>query len=175
MDKNREKKIFLKACMAEALIQLLKTKKIEKITTAQIATVAGVSRATWFRNFSSKQEAVTYMLILSWEKWAEEHDLQEKHDFSMGNVHTFFEFNKSIRDILTIVYAADLYSCVFDAFIQVMRKNHQKSSDKAACYRSAYHIHALFGVLNEWILRDFRENVDEMETIFHDIVYSTIN
>ncbi|MGM9683297.1 MAG: TetR/AcrR family transcriptional regulator, partial [Eubacteriales bacterium] len=66
---------FLKECMADALIKLMESKAFSKITSDEIAAVAGVGRATWFRNFTSKEDAIRYKLHIAWEKYAEEHDL----------------------------------------------------------------------------------------------------
>ena len=48
--------------MAEALLFLMKRKPAAKITVSEITERAGVSRATWFRHFTDKREAVVYGL-----------------------------------------------------------------------------------------------------------------
>lgn len=50
---------FLKECLADALINLLKEKPIEKITIPEIAKLSGVGRTTYFRNFTSKNDMLT--------------------------------------------------------------------------------------------------------------------
>ena len=40
---------FLKECLSDALIQLMREKDFEKISIKEIADTAGVGRATWFR------------------------------------------------------------------------------------------------------------------------------
>ena len=54
---------FLKECMADALFRAMKEKPFSKITINEIADAAGVNRSTWFRNFSDKNEAITFKLI----------------------------------------------------------------------------------------------------------------
>ncbi len=73
---------FLKECMADALIKLMQDKPIEKITANEIADMAGVGRATWFRNYTSKQEAITFKLVKMWERCAESHGLSEPNRFT---------------------------------------------------------------------------------------------
>ena len=51
---------FLKECLADALIKLLKTKPIEKITVPEISETADVGRTTFFRNFTTKTEVITF-------------------------------------------------------------------------------------------------------------------
>ncbi|MCM1537812.1 MAG: TetR family transcriptional regulator C-terminal domain-containing protein [bacterium] len=168
MGRSKRTTEFLKECMADALIRLLRTKSMEKITVDEITSEAGVGRATWFRNFSGKNEAVTYKLITSWERWAAEHHLVERHRFDLSNAAAFFEFNQSISPMLSAIYRADLGACVYDAFIGCMKA--QNSADKQECYQSGFYLHALFGLLNEWILRDFCESPEEMKEILCKII-----
>ena len=64
---------FLKECLSDALIQLMREKDFEKISIKEIADTAGVGRATWFRNYTSKNEALTFKFVQVWNRWADEH------------------------------------------------------------------------------------------------------
>lgn len=46
---------YLKECIADAIIVLIKEKPIEKISIDEIVKKAGVGRATYFRAFNSKK------------------------------------------------------------------------------------------------------------------------
>ncbi|MBO7498584.1 MAG: hypothetical protein J6T64_05255, partial [Bacteroidaceae bacterium] len=76
---------FLKDCLADALFLLLREQRIEDITVQQICDVAGYHRASWFRSFHSKSEAVTYKMIRFWEVWSEEHGVTIRDSFSLDN------------------------------------------------------------------------------------------
>ena len=56
--------VFLKECLADALIRLLETKPLNKLTIPEIAKSAGVGRTTYFRSFSSKEEMLTFKFLL---------------------------------------------------------------------------------------------------------------
>ena len=68
---------LLKECMADALLRAMKEKSFEKITVTEITEAAGVNRSTWFRNFESKDEALTFKLVLLWYQWAGEHGMRD--------------------------------------------------------------------------------------------------
>ena len=55
---------YLKECIADAIIVLIKEKPLEKISIDEIVKKAGVGRATYFRAFNSKNEAITFKFIL---------------------------------------------------------------------------------------------------------------
>lgn len=43
-----------KECLVTALIQLLKEKNLSEITISELASKAGVSRMTYYRNYTTK-------------------------------------------------------------------------------------------------------------------------
>lgn len=76
--------------MADALLQLMKEKQFSKITINDISDATGVNRSTWFRNFETKNKALTFKLIQLWHRWADEHGMKERHRYTLDNAETFF-------------------------------------------------------------------------------------
>ena len=111
---------FLKECMADALIKLIAEKDIGKISVSEITTLAGVGRATWFRNFESKSDAVTYKLVQLWKRWASEHNISESCQLNFKNAKDFFLFNYDIRTLIDTIYAVGMQNCIYNAFCFVM-------------------------------------------------------
>ena len=72
MGGNAKTTEFLKECLADALIKLLRKKPLNKISIPEISETAQVGRTTYFRNFSSKQEAITFIML-----WSEKTSLQK--------------------------------------------------------------------------------------------------
>ena len=87
---------FLKECLSDALIRLMREKKIEKISVKEIADMAGVGRATWFRNYTSKSEALTFKFVQVWNRWADERAIAVRNRFDLANAKDFFQFNYEI-------------------------------------------------------------------------------
>ena len=82
MGRGAKTTLFLMECMADALIKLMESKPLEKISVTEITELAGVGRVTWFRNFSSKNEALTFKLVHLWQRYTEEHALERKSNYS---------------------------------------------------------------------------------------------
>ena len=163
MGANPKTTAFLKECLADALIQLLETKPLEKITIPEIAALAGVGRTTYFRNFGSKPELLSYKLTALWERWAEAHGVRIRRRYSPDNALTFFAFNYSIRPLLALMYRRGLQSALYGAFRSYMYP-HVGASPLDA-YRSGFYSYGLFGLLDAWILRDFSETPEEMAAL----------
>lgn len=159
---------FLKECLSDALIRLMRQKAFDKISISEIADTAGVGRATWFRNYNSKGEALTFKLVTSWNRWAEEHNLSVRKRFTLENAEDFFRFNYEIRSIIQVIYSAQMQSTVYDAFYQVMMP--QFVSDARGCYQARFYSYGLFGLLDEWVKRGFHETPGEMVRIFYQVM-----
>ena len=157
---NPKTTAFLKECLADALIQLLETKPLGKITVPEIAAVAGVGRTTYFRNFGSKAELLSYKLVVLWERWAEENGVEKRRHYSPDNALTFFQFNYSIRPLLALLYRRGLQSALYDSFQSYMMP--QQGATPLDCYRIGFYSYGLFGLLEAWILRDFSESPEQM-------------
>lgn len=157
----------MKETMADALIRLLAEKPIGKITVPEIVDLAGVGRMSYFRNFSSKEEMITYKLIRLWNRWADENQLSERSSYTLENAYDFFAFNWSIRPLLCLIYRHNLQSAMYEAFYQIMAPKQKSNAAKA--YRSRFYSYGLFGLLDEWIKRDFQESPEEMVDIIYKI------
>ena len=160
MGASPETTAFLKECLADAFIELLGEKPMGKITVTEIAERAGVGRTTYFRNFSCKEDMLSFKLIRMWQRWAEERDLAERYDFTLDNALTFFEFNLSIRPLLELIHERGLQTSIFNAFYENMYR--PSNTDPLDVYRRCFYSYGVYGVLDEWIARGFTESPEQM-------------
>lgn len=164
---------FLKECMADALIMLMNEKDFQKITADEITATAGVGRATWFRNFKSKEDAIRYKLRTAWERYAEKHELSERNRFDIRNASAFFDYNAGMQKILKAIYRAGLDMLVFDAFKEIMIEPQVNVPDR--WYREKFYAYGLYGLLDGWVRRDFAETPEEMSKMtVHLVKASTV-
>lgn len=155
---------FLKECMADALLRTMKEKPYTKITVNEIAQAAGVNRSTWFRNFDSKDDAITFKLVTLWNRWADEHGMKERRRYTVDNTETFFAFNASIKDILEVIYDAERESCIYNAFYQVMLPKREAGPEGR--YEARFYSFGLFAILDEWIKSGLCETPEQLAVMF---------
>lgn len=167
MSRNEKITVFLKDCIADALLELMKKKPIEKITIDEISKTAGIGRATYFRHFSSKQAVLTYKIVRSWETQAAQRNMKERKKFDIANAQDFFEINYSQQDVLSLIYAAGLQSTIFDAFKEIMIPPYQ--NDDSHKYTGCFYAYGLYGLLDEWIVNGFDRSPQEMKEILLSI------
>ena len=159
------KNIFLKDCIADAFVKLIKEKHPDKLTAQEISLQAGVGRATYFRNFSSKEDVLTYALCHLWKEWTDERiDVKTV----TNNVHDFFEFNYIHKDLIKRIYEVHYEQTIQKAFFQILSE--YPSYNPLDVYLTRFVSYGLFGILEEWAKRDFKESVDELSTFVEEQV-----
>lgn len=168
MGRSKQSTAFLKECMADALLLLMQQKPIEKISILEITKKAGVGRATWFRHFNSKSDAITFKLVRLWENWCLDHQLRPNSQYTMDNALDFFSFNYSIRDLYRQLYRANLQPAIYDAFSQIMVP--QRPEAELECYRNRFYSYGLFGMMDEWIRRNYQETPEEMVALVSQVL-----
>ena len=168
-DKMQKLLTFLKECMADALIQKMQEKPFEKVTVNEIADLAGVNRSTWFRNFKTKNDALSFKIVILWNRYRNDHGLSSEK-YTLDNARDFFAFTYENRFLLQLAYTAQVQSSIYDGFYQIMMSQYDGSAYE--CYRGRFYSYALFGLLDEWVKRDFSESPADLSTIFHKIIQS---
>ena len=167
--KKPETTDYLKEHIADAILLLLKEKPIEKITVEEIVKKANVGRATYFRAFTNKSEAITFKFIKMWEHYAELNDIKVRDRFDINNALDFFEYNFSIKHILTLVYAAGQQEAIHESFYRIMCDK-RGDGDALGFFRESFYAQGLYGILDAWIRRDFKETPQEMADILRRLV-----
>lgn len=96
------------------------------------------------------------------------HNISVRDRFTLKNSKDFFEFNFEIRCIVQTIYSANMQSAVYDAFYQVMMPQYGANAEE--CYKARFYSYGLFGLLDEWVKRGFKETPDEMVRIFYAVM-----
>ena len=154
---------YMKDCLADAMLQLLNGYTINEIQIKQICNLAGYHRASWFRAFRSKSEAVTYHMVRLWQLYCERHGLKGHDDWVIDNAEAYFQYNYEIRDTLRLLHRRGLMKELADSFTVTLHDHH--IADPVRAYHTAIFAFSLYGILREWIIRDFDQPPAEMARI----------
>lgn len=171
--KRNQANILARECMVEALIRLLNTKPLSEISVTEIARKAGVSRMTYYRNYSSKEEIFTTYLEDIFEtfrndtfKAEQQGGFFQKYENILYCFH-FFEKHKEFILSLDKCNMGDLLLQVLDQYIQET----YYSEDKGIFFY--YKLQALTGSLYNlyisWIRRGAQESGEKMAQIIYEI------
>lgn len=155
---------FLKECLADSLISLMKEKPLEDITITEITSHSGVSRSTWFRNFHTKDEVLSFKLVVLWDRYCEARNRNKNIQIYLATVIDFFQFNLENRSLVELLYKQNLKNVIYDAFWIVMEQQYERSLFEV--YQLRFYAHGVFGLLEEWLTRGCKESPEEMVDLF---------
>lgn len=155
---------YLKECMGTALLELMKEKPMEKISIEEMTAKADVGRSTYFRYFKSKEEVLAFKIVCLWKRFTEEHQTEHIVSSSPEETKLYFEFCLSIRPISDLLYATGHQHVILDAYLQIIVPVIE-GADAKTYYLVQFLAYAVFGLMNAWILRDYKETPEEMAEI----------
>ncbi|MBE6703352.1 MAG: TetR/AcrR family transcriptional regulator [Ruminococcaceae bacterium] len=155
-----------KECIVTALIELMKTQDYHTISITDIARKAGVSRMTYYRNYTSKEDILN--------KYMEEVGLSIHKKIAkdgsgedlFGYYLALFEQLGKYKDIGITVYRAHLGELILRNITQNMAMTFPSLQDSAGTsYRHYFLAGAFYNVFIEWLKSGRRESCAEMARI----------
>ena len=154
----------------EALFKLMKKKSIEKITVDELCEVGGVGRATYFRNFKSKDEIITSYIIMKWRKYERKLRLKEFKLNDSYRVKSYFDFCYSMRKNNDLIIGQGHHGAILTAYETIMTDSDIGQS--ADTYESYYLAYGLFGIFMKWARGGYAESAQEMADIVVERIFA---
>ena len=148
---------FLKLCLADSLILLMRKKPYGEIAVTDICEKAGVSRSTFYRNLNKenpKDELLMFRIVQGWEEYREAHPQGRTNTALLAYVY-------SIKDLILMLSDLGLLRVAMNAFQVII--NPSDNQDKSASYALAFLAYGFYGVVYQWIAYRFDEPPEEVE------------
>ncbi|MDE5856190.1 MAG: TetR/AcrR family transcriptional regulator, partial [Anaeroplasmataceae bacterium] len=115
MDKRLEINIEVKNAMVKALFILLEQKPLSDITVKELVKKAGVARASFYRNFKTKEDVIIYFLNTLLLQYKEKYAADLAHIARYDNVLRTFNYVLSYKMELQSLFQAKLGQMFLDA------------------------------------------------------------
>lgn len=148
--------------LGPALLSLMAEQDIRKVTADELAREAGVGRATYFRNFSSKEELLTAYLVRRWRAYEEQHHLRGLPLSHPVRAQRYFEFCLSLRPENDLMISQGCESAILSAFETIVSGT---DLGRTGSYEEAFLAYGLFGVFVTWARGGWRETPQEMAAL----------
>lgn len=156
---------FLKECIADALLRLMREKDFDSISITEITELADVGRVTYYRNFKSKEDILLFKLKLLTKEWQQQEETKMETE-PLRNMVAFFKFIDSIKDTILLLYHSKLMYVFQDYFYEIIGPKEDEKQEDA--YLKAFASYGMFGLINEWIRGGMRETPQQLGEIFKD-------
>ena len=148
---NQEANQLTRESLEISLMQLLEKKELKKITISELVERAGVSRAAFYRNYSSKEQILEEILKNTVQGIT---DKLEEFNFKTEMYQIWlFLFKEAKKEARVISLAIDynfeklLTQAVFD-FLEKRNRNAKKMTNS---YMNSFWSSAVVSVLSKWI------------------------
>jgi len=150
---NKESNALTKECIESALILLMKEQSFSEISITDIIKKAGVSRASYYRNYSSKEDilekylqkiTITYSNALS------------KYDPSTESYESWLELLSQTRTLapqFKLLLQAGFGENILKGFISQCNKSNNESNPDLFII-NCYVAGGIYSVISQWILND---------------------
>lgn len=160
-----------------ALMRLLNKRAFSEITITEIAKVAGVSRAAFYRNYTTKEDIIIFRLgELFQELLLKLQTLEDKN--KLNRTTLCFSFFKEHSDFIETLIKAELTHIFYEQFCIYVADFFKNQTDKFSKstlfekYLPQYIASGLFRVLLEWIKGGTVESVDDITKFMFEVTGS---
>ena len=169
MDKRKEANQRVKKSITEALLELLHNKSISEISITEIINEAGVARASFYRNYNSKEDILMTLVDDILEDFREKADYELAECYNYNHILRCFQYFKRFRR-----YVLDLYEFGYGlGLLEKLNRFHERNAgteepDSVRQYRMYIFIGALFDMAIIWLQNGAVEKTEEIAGLFCD-------
>ncbi|MBD5390999.1 TetR/AcrR family transcriptional regulator [bacterium] len=163
MDKRIELNLEVKNSIVKALFLLMEQKKLENITIKELVIKAGVARASFYRNFKTKEDVITYFLNTLLLQYKEKYAADLAHIARYDNVLRTFTYVLTFQKELFLLFQATLGQMFLDAINEYIITSTDLQQEKQLFKYPFYsYAGALYNVIYYWITSNCKETPVEM-------------
>ena len=160
-----------------ALLQLMEAKPFHHITISEIAAVAGVSRNSFYRNFSDKEHLLSDYITTLYRSFFQVtalpcflNDAIQMRDFLVPR----FRFVKEHRNIYKVLHQQGLLYSFFQQTEKDLILLFCGQDETLPPYYRAMLSGACAGIVRAWIESDFHESEETMALLFSEPFHSVL-
>ncbi len=159
---NKEKNTYVKEQITKAMLKMLDSKTIADISVRDLCREAGVGRASFYRNYETKEDVVSEYAGALIKEWGKE--FENDPASSPYNVFgSLFAHYKKHAKFYTMLCRQNMSYLMLDTIKEKVGLVAELSNQEA--YGKAFFAYGLYGWVLEWIGRGMRETPDEINRI----------
>lgn len=160
---NEGRNAYVIEHLTEACLKLLQSKSLREISISELCDNAGVGRASFYRNFESKEDILKKYLHQLFSDWINEYENSSDKALSrlIGLIFSHFENHRKFYELLN---KRKLIYFLKDIIIEICGPKPEHS--KAEAYAKAFVSYTLYGWVEVWFQRGMKESAEEMIRLF---------
>lgn len=163
MEANNNK--FIRKCISESLLELMKTQDFNDISITEITTKAGVSRMAYYRNYTNKEDILNDYMTELIEDFKE--NRKQYEDSVYLRYLLTFNFFKEHKDFLISMEKSNLSIIILNKINEYMTVFYPDYADNIEDRYSIFILSgAIYNTCKMWIMNGLKETPEEIAQIF---------
>ena len=155
---NQEKNTYVRQHILSALLELMETQEFASISIQALVDAAGVGRASFYRNFASKEDVLQQESVRLTNEWKTKFD-QEHPDGTPGPENlwliSLLDFYKEHSEFYLALYHAGLSNIMLETILGYFDRSPEIPNGLA--YLNSAIGYMLYGWVHEWMCRGMQE------------------
>lgn len=160
---NRERNTYVRAAITDALLELLRAHELDEITVDALARTAGVGRASFYRNFASKEDVVSCRLRQLLTAWKRSFEASGETDVGVMFA-SLFEHIRANQDFYLLLHRRGLAHLLLEYIVE--DSGPKPGQPSAQAYTHAFFAYGLYGWIEEWLARGMVDGTDQIVAMF---------
>lgn len=160
---NEGRNTYVMEHLTDALLTLLRDYPLSDISVSILCDTAGVGRASFYRNFETKEDILRLHLNHLFSEWTDACGQSETMPLSTLIQFIFAHFEKH-RDFYELLNKRNLIFLLKDVIIGFCGPKPEHSNAEA--YAKAFVAYTLYGWIEVWFQRGMKESAKEMAELF---------
>ncbi|MGH2116913.1 TetR/AcrR family transcriptional regulator [Aerococcus sp. L_32] len=156
---NLEKNTYVKKQITTTLLNLLNDFELSEISISTLTEKSQVSRNSFYRNFSGKEDVIKQHLVHLLSKW----DKEWKNKNSHSNAELFghlFSYLKENSDLILLIHKKGLFYLFRESYFSLF--GNTENLDNISAYTVSFISNGVLGWIEEWINRGMQESAETM-------------
>lgn len=148
--------------ITDALLKLLKDKPINAVSISELCDLAGIGRASFYRNFESKEDILKAYINMLFHEWINHVEI---NDIPLSDlVYQMFSHFEKHKEFYELLNNRQLIYLLKDVIIDICGPKPEQSNAEA--YAKAFVSYTLYGWIEVWFQRGMQESAEEISSMF---------
>lgn len=162
---NQEKNSYVRRQILHTLLEMMRKQEFQDIVISRLTARAGVGRASFYRNFTGKEDVLRQEADRLAREWQQQYDRQA-HAAPSEVLVSLLDFYKAHSAFYLALYRAGLSEIVLGTLLEQAAVS--PDLPNAVAYLRASVAYMIFGWVVEWMKRGMPESGTELAKMIAD-------
>lgn len=169
MDKRKEENLRVKQSIVRALFSLMQEKSLADIHITELVNRAGVARASFYRNYCSREDVLVTLIRDVLDEFSGQMDLSQGSFYTYGNLLLSFQFFEKYQEYVLNLYRSGFVSVLLEELNQFHGSiEGSMASSSIEKYQLYMYIGALVNTALVWLTGEDGTRAEDMARFFMD-------